>query len=56
MTVAMRQFKDAGYVSCSRGQISIADRNGLHDKSRACFDIIAETHRLEGLENGGGPR
>jgi len=47
LSVAMRQFKDAGLVSYSRGQISIADREGLLQRSCGCIRIIdAETERL----------
>jgi hypothetical protein len=41
----MRQFKDAGLVSYSRGQISIADRDGLAERSCACIRIIASEGR-----------
>jgi CRP-like cAMP-binding protein len=51
LSVAMRQFKDAGLVSYSRGQISIADRDGMLAKSCACIKIIAaEARRLDTLE------
>jgi CRP-like cAMP-binding protein len=54
LSVAMRQFKDAGLVSYSRGQMSIADRAALHDRSCACIDVIAvENRRLEALEHVG---
>ena len=47
LSVAMRQFKDAGLVSYSRGQISIADRKGLYSRSCGCITIIAsEASRL----------
>jgi CRP-like cAMP-binding protein len=47
LSVAMRQFKDAGLVSYSRGQISIADRDGLLERSCGCIKIIAsEARRL----------
>jgi CRP-like cAMP-binding protein len=54
LSVAMRQFKDAGLVSYSRGQISIADHDGLHARSCGCIKVIAtETRRLrETLERG----
>jgi hypothetical protein len=50
----MRQFKDAGLVSYSRGQISIVDHDGLHARSCGCIKVIAtETRRLrETLERG----
>jgi CRP-like cAMP-binding protein len=51
LSVAMRQFKDAGLVRYSRGQISIADRDGLLERSCNCINIItAESRRLEALE------
>ena len=47
LSVAMRQFKDAGLVSYSRGQISIADRDGLLERSCGCISIVAsEARRL----------
>lgn len=47
LSLAMRQFKDAGLVSYSRGQISIADRDGLLRRSCGCIGIIdAEAERL----------
>jgi CRP-like cAMP-binding protein len=51
LSVAMRQFKDAGVVRYVRGQISIADRDGLLEKSCSCIKIIAlEAERLRELE------
>ncbi len=51
LSVAMRQFKDAGLVRYSRGQISIADRDRLHERSCGCIGVIAtEARRLEKLE------
>jgi CRP-like cAMP-binding protein len=48
LSVAMRQFKDAGLVRYSRGQISIADRDGLLARSCACTSVIAsELLRLD---------
>jgi CRP-like cAMP-binding protein len=47
LSVAMRQFKDAGLVEYSRGQISIADRDGLIARSCGCIrTIAAEADRL----------
>jgi CRP-like cAMP-binding protein len=47
LSVAMRQFKAAGLVKYSRGQISIADRGGLLERSCSCIRIIAsEADRL----------
>ena len=53
LSVAMRQFKDAGLVNYSRGQISIADRDGLLARSCGCIKVIAsEAQRLrETLEH-----
>jgi CRP-like cAMP-binding protein len=39
---AMRQFKADGLVAYSRGQISIADREGLMARSCRCIRTIAE--------------
>jgi CRP-like cAMP-binding protein len=51
LSVAMRQFKDAGLVRYSRGQISIVDRDGLLARSCGCIKVIAsEAKRLEILE------
>jgi CRP-like cAMP-binding protein len=51
LSVAMRQFKDAGLVRYARGQITIADRDGLLARSCGCTTIIAaEARRLETLE------
>jgi CRP-like cAMP-binding protein len=51
LSVAMRQFKDAGLIRYARGQISIADRDGLLARSCGCINIIAtEARRLETLE------
>jgi CRP-like cAMP-binding protein len=48
LSVAMRQFKDAGLVRYARGQISIADRYGLLAKSCDCSNVIAtEARRLD---------
>jgi CRP-like cAMP-binding protein len=53
LSVAMRQFKDAGLVRYSRGSIVIADHDGLLEKSCACIKVIAtEAQRLETLEPG----
>ena len=47
LSVAMRQFKDAGLVTYSRGQINIADQDGLLERSCGCIAIIAsEARRL----------
>jgi CRP-like cAMP-binding protein len=51
LSVAMRQFKDAGLVRYARGQITIANRQGLLERSCDCITIIAsEADRLERLE------
>jgi CRP-like cAMP-binding protein len=50
LSVAMRQFKDAGLVRYARGQLSIADRAGLLARSCACTGVIAsEARRLDDL-------
>jgi len=41
LSVAMRQFKDAGLVRYSRGQISIADHDGLASRSCGCIRVMA---------------
>jgi CRP-like cAMP-binding protein len=51
LSLAMRQFKDAGLVSYARGQITIADREGLLARSCGCTSVIAsESRRLDQLE------
>lgn len=51
LSVAMRQFKEAGLVEYSRGRIRIADREGLGARSCACGEVIAaEGRRLDALE------
>jgi CRP-like cAMP-binding protein len=51
LSVAMRQFKDAGLVRYARGQITIADRMGLLARSCGCINIIdTEARRLATLE------
>ena len=51
LSVVMRQFKDAGLVHYARGQVSIADHDGLAEKSCGCMNIIAgEARRLRELE------
>jgi CRP-like cAMP-binding protein len=48
LSVAMRQFKDAGLVRYARGQITIADRVGLLRRSCGCTNVIAsEARRLD---------
>jgi hypothetical protein len=52
LSVVMRQFKDAGLVHYARGQISIADHEGLTSRSCGCIQIIAsEAERLRSLEH-----
>ncbi len=47
LSVAMRQFKDAGLVTYARGQISIADHDGLMARSCGCIKVItSEAQRL----------
>lgn len=51
LSVAMRQFKDQGLVRYARGQVTIADRDGLALKSCGCIRLIAaEAERLRALE------
>ncbi len=51
LSLAMRQFKDAGLVRYARGQITIDDRDRLLERSCGCSKIIAaETRRLDALE------
>ena len=51
LSLAMRQFKDAGLVRYVRGQITIDDRDRLLERSCGCSKIIAaETRRLDALE------
>lgn len=51
LSIVMRQFKDAGLVQYSRGQISIADHDALAKRSCACIKVIAaEAQRLRELE------
>jgi CRP-like cAMP-binding protein len=48
LSVAMRQFKDAGLVRYARGQMTIADRDGLLTRSCGCTNVIAsEARRLD---------
>jgi CRP-like cAMP-binding protein len=48
LSVAMRQFKDAGLVRYARGQMTIADRKGLMERSCGCTNVIAsEARRLD---------
>jgi hypothetical protein len=45
---AFDQFKDAGLVRYARGQITIADRDGLLARSCGCTKVIAsEARRLD---------
>lgn len=51
LSVAMRQFKELGLVRYSRGQVTIADRDALGEKSCGCIRLIAtEARRLRELE------
>jgi CRP-like cAMP-binding protein len=59
ISLAIRQFTDAGLIKHSRGQISIIDRVGLAERACGCLQIIHEeegrlrdsTHRY-GMTNG----
>jgi CRP-like cAMP-binding protein len=47
VSLAVRQFKDDGLITYSRGRIVINDRDALRQRSCACIDIIhAEERRL----------
>jgi CRP-like cAMP-binding protein len=47
VSLAVRQFKDAGLISYSRGRIKINDREALRGRSCGCIDIIhSEERRL----------
>ena len=40
VTVAMRDFEDAGMVRCSRGDVQIIDRGKLEDASCECYRTV----------------
>jgi CRP-like cAMP-binding protein len=40
VSLAVRQFKDAGLISYSRGRLSITDREGLLTRSCGCISIM----------------
>jgi CRP-like cAMP-binding protein len=40
VSLAVRQFKDAGLISYSRGRLSITDREGLLARSCGCISIM----------------
>jgi CRP-like cAMP-binding protein len=47
VSLAVRQFKDAGLISYSRGRIRIVDREGLLTRSCRCIEVIhGEEKRL----------
>jgi CRP-like cAMP-binding protein len=47
VSLAVRQFKDAGLIKHSRGKITIADRGGLAARSCSCIAVMhAEEQRL----------
>jgi CRP-like cAMP-binding protein len=47
LSLAIRQFKDAGLIKHSRGQITISDREGLLERSCSCITVMhAEEQRL----------
>jgi CRP-like cAMP-binding protein len=59
LSLAIRQFKDAGLITSSRGRVTIADREGLLARACGCIQIIhAEEARLgrtvEGYDIGAG--
>jgi hypothetical protein len=41
----VRQFKDAGLVSYSRGRIVITDREGLLQRSCSCISVMHDEER-----------
>jgi CRP-like cAMP-binding protein len=45
VSLAVRQFKDDGLITYSRGRIVIDDRDALRKRSCACIDIIHEEER-----------
>ena len=45
VSLAVRQFKDAGLISYSRGRIMILDREGLLGRSCGCIRIMREEER-----------
>jgi len=45
VSLAVRQFKDAGLITYSRGRIRIDDRDGLRRRSCTCIDIIHNEER-----------
>ncbi len=49
LTLAVRQFKDDGLISYSRGRIIITDREGLLERSCSCIQVMHdEERRLRG--------
>lgn len=45
VSLAVRQFKDAGLITYSRGRIKIDDREALRERSCGCIDIIHDEER-----------
>jgi CRP-like cAMP-binding protein len=45
VSLAVRQFKDAGLITYSRGRIVISDRAGLLQRSCSCIDVIHDEER-----------
>ena len=45
VSLAVRQFKDDGLISYSRGRIRIDDRDALRARSCSCIDIIHDEER-----------
>lgn len=45
LSLAVRQFKDDGLISYSRGKLAIADRDGLMRRACGCIRIIQEEER-----------
>ena len=47
LSLAVRQFRDAGLITYSRGQVMVADRKGLLARACGCIEIMhAEEARL----------
>ena len=42
LTLAMRQFKDAGLIAYTRGRLFITDRDGLLQRSCSCITVMHE--------------
>ncbi len=45
VSLALRQFKDAGLIKYSRGRIVISDRGGLLERSCGCINVMHDEER-----------